>query len=806
MKGQLLQRGARLLAASVAVAGTGLVGGCLNRPIEPVEPRSTATVVVPFTQSAVDKIDLLLMIDNSRSMADKQLILAAAVPDLVRGLVNPKCIDPKTGNVAINQPAGPTENCPDAETKRDFNPVLDIHIGIISSSIGGHGSDACPNVETVTCPGNAANASNNDKGHLITRQDACAGGAVPTYQTQGFLAWDPKGKLEPKGEANIGTINIDVNTGAVTTGMPGLVPTLKDLVIGTGQIGCGYEAQLESWYRFLIDPDPYDTISVVAGKTTPAGLDAELIQQRKDFLRPSSLLAIIMLTDENDCSIKEFGQFYFAAQQRDPNNNQKNFYLPKSRAACQTDPNDKCCVSCGQTPPAGCPQTDPACGTHDNKTDDVNLRCFDQKRRFGIDFLYPIDRYTNGLTSPTVPNRAGEMVKNPIFSDLVPSDGDSNIRDASLVFLAGIVGVPWQDIARDPTNLANPDPKKKGFKSASELGTADASGHTTWDYIIGDPANYKKPLDPHMEESVGPRTGTNPITGTQIAPTTAAAGTNPINGHEYTVGTIDGVQIAQDDLQYACIFDLPEPRDCSVGLISCDCNDPKNDNPLCEPDPSKGGNRTLQKRAKGYPGIRELSVLKSIGSQGIVASICPAQLTNLEADDFGYRPAIGSIIDRLKLALGGQCLPRQLTPDKEGQVQCLILEARNTGGVAGGDKCDAFCKGLPARQPVSADHKPAVEGARRPRSVRTRAGTASARSSSSTTATRRTRTTTSSTPARSRRAIRRCSTARRSRAGATSTSRPASATRTCSTSARRPRSTRSASSATATRRREPRCS
>ncbi len=43
--------------------------------------------------------------------------------------------------------------------------------------------------------------------------------------------------------------------------------------------------------------------------------------------------------------------------------------------------------------------------------------------------------------------------------------------------------------------------------------------------------------------------------------------------------------------------------------------------------------------------------------------------------DFGYRPAIGSIIDRLKQALGGQCLSRTLTADEKGQVPCLIIEA-----------------------------------------------------------------------------------------------------------------------------------
>ena len=54
--------------------------------------------------------------------------------------------------------------------------------------------------------------------------------------------------------------------------------------------------------------------------------------------------------------------------------------------------------------------------------------------------------------------------------------------------VAYIVGVPWQDIARDSHDLT------KGFKNATELAAKDKAGHTTWDYIIGDPANYVAPL------------------------------------------------------------------------------------------------------------------------------------------------------------------------------------------------------------------------------------------------------------------------------------------------------------------------
>ncbi len=650
----------QITCALVSIVGAGSVGGCLNRPIQPNEPRRTSTIVEPFKQSAVDKIDLLLMVDNSRSMADKQQILAAAVPDLVGALVNPKCVDPK-GTPMTTQPATVAEDCPTGLI-REFKPITNIHIGIVTSSLGGHGGSACP----VPAPGaacsNEVNPSNNDAGHLTSRKNECGGEVFPTYQNKGFLAWDPEQKLMPVGEANIGSIAIDAN-GNVTTGQPGIVPSLKDLVVGAGQLGCGYEASLEAWYRFLIDPEPYETITVQSNKAVPAGIDSLLLQQRADFLRSSSLLAIIMLTDENDCSVKESSYFYLATNANP---------LPRARKECLTNPNDPCCKSCALAQ-GNCPD-DAECKAKpflDAITEDTsNLRCFDQKRRFGIDFLYPIDRYTQALRNPSVPSRSG-MAPNPIFSDLNPTKGeDHTIRDAGLVFIAGIAGVPWQDIARDPADLT------KGFKNSAELETKDAKNNnlTTWDVILGDPANYVSPTDPHMIESVKPRDG--------LSPPASPDNADPINGHEYTIAK-------NDDLQYACVFDLPAPRNCAaMGVNGCDCGTPGNDNPLCDATTD-----TLQVRAKAYPGTRVLSMLRSVQDQGIVASVCPKQLTDKATADYGYRPAIGAIIDRLKSALGGQCLPRELKPDANGQVQCLILEALKVNGTPS-CKTSAFRKDL----------------------------------------------------------------------------------------------------------------
>ena len=666
------------------------VSGCLDRPLEPSDPRITSTVQEKLPQSKINKIDLLLMIDNSASMGDKQAILASAVPDLVRGLVSPGCVD-DAGVLAPKQPASTTDPCP-GNTFREFDAITDIHVGLISSSLGSRGANGC-------LAGTTATISRDDHGHLLARSDSSKGSAlaaqdIPTYNQQGFLAWDPDQTLTPKGIGTLGDMS----------GAPGIVPTLAEMVHGVGQDGCGFESQLESWYRFLVDPEPYESIGIKEGKSFVQGIDTELLAERKGFLRPDSLVAIILLTDENDCSLNDVGKSFNAAQ---IGTQQSPVTLPRARHECATDPDDVCCKSCSASP-GSCPP-DPTCGEPAKAQEDpVNLRCFDQKRRFGIDFLYPLDRYTSALTRATVPNRAGELVPNPLFPKPDAASGVISPRtaDGGLVFLAGIVGVPWEDIARrnadgKPDLRAGLDENHKavgGFKTARELGDRDAKGRTAWDQILGNPAKKILAADPLMRESRAPRTGTVPSTGDALASIDAKSPiANPINGHEWDTSWAEN-----GDLQYACTFPLPVPKvDCTS--TSCDCN-AGGKNPLCQDE--NGTYTNTQFRAKAYPGVRELAVLKEIGDQGIVASVCPAQLRHAEPEygDYGYRPATGAIVERLKSRLTGTCLHRSLSPNATGQVECLILEAR---ALPAGDTCNCDAPAVLARQDVQPAHEEA---------------------------------------------------------------------------------------------------
>ena len=90
------RRGKRRWVATATLLIAPLLGvssACLDRPIGRPEPVTTNIFVDQITQTSVDKIDLLFMIDNSISMADKQAILADAVPLLVTRLITPICVD-----------------------------------------------------------------------------------------------------------------------------------------------------------------------------------------------------------------------------------------------------------------------------------------------------------------------------------------------------------------------------------------------------------------------------------------------------------------------------------------------------------------------------------------------------------------------------------------------------------------------------------------------------------------------------------------------------------------------------------------
>jgi hypothetical protein len=484
--------------------------------VEPPPTDAPAPVVT-------DKLDLLFVVDNSISMADKQAELARAIPGMIRDLTT----------------ATPTTKA-----------FTDVHVGVITSSLGSHGTSACA-IEITS-------AASNDKGHLLPRpgDTSCATVAASP------LTW---------------------TTGADATK---LGTTSTCVVQSAKENGCGYEATLEAMYHFLVDPAPYLKAEVkctfgISGdacgsnKIIVEGIDDEILKERAAFLRPDSTVAIIVLSDENDFSLKPAGLNWL------PWGYGKG-QMQRGWAACNTVPDDfepetaaefmklhtdYKCFSCFEN------ASDPNCKVAwptsplNNDVDGRNLRGFNQTKRFGYNFLWSRDRYVSALTKSMVLASDGTTKPNPLFS---------GGRSPANVIFAPIVGLP-------PNLVRGAD----GFPKPTLTSTE-------WGKLVG-PIGTR---DPHMVESIAPRMGVPKYAGDRTI--------DPVNGGDRDIA--DG-----DDLQYACIA----KRAVAGKGNDCEGPSPATKSPLCDAT----GNQLYY---KAFPGLRALRVAQSVN--GFAASICDPNL------------------------------------------------------------------------------------------------------------------------------------------------------------------------------------
>jgi hypothetical protein len=710
------------LGAAVCVV-FGIVEGCIDRPVAATEPITRTNFIASVASNSIDKVDLLFDIDNSASMGDKQAYLAKAIPDLLTRLVQPNCID---GNKNITGKANLAGDCAEAMSHAEFPPVHNMHIGIVSSSLGQRLGDEClPDGTIMTLQGTIPR-HNDDQGHLLNRTanpkdltDYTEGTLADAPPPDDFLNWFPSADLAPSNTLETSTGPQPVST--MSRDGSTLVTDFQRLVTGVHQFGCGIESQLESWYRFLIQPDPYASLTTVpCGSNKCAkwvGVDTTILQQRADFLRPDSLVAVIVLTDENDSEVdvRSIGGTGWRFML------QNSFNPPRGTQVCLSNPNDPGCTSCA----FGKNGNDPNCTTNGGMYSDLhdwganlNLRHVHEKQKYGVSVQFPLQRYVLGLTSTRVPNRdteyppgatsyqgtARENLKcvNPLYAAKLASSGGNarwaptpdelcNLtpgdRKPGLVFYAHIGGVPHQLLQTDPTMSDSPQ--------------KDTLTDDDWTLILGrDPENFDySGIDPHMVEDYKPRTGVPvPSHGFPVADPTSATGTDPISGREWVTDSVapHGEHDSYVDLEYACTFKLDKTRDCSMARTSqdqtiaesCDCETPNDSTGTFSHDEVPAvchdATPTQQDSAKAYPTIRELELARMLGkvsgaNEGIISSLCPIHTTDMSPDGmsdplFGYRPAMTAIINKLKNQLSNQCLPQRLTIDPStGKVPCLVL-------------------------------------------------------------------------------------------------------------------------------------
>ena len=214
-----------LVAGGLALAVGGLA--CPNRDLGPVRPVVQSGTKIKIVQAVSDAVDLLVMVDNSNSMAQEQANLTSNFQILTNALTNP-----------------PDDN---GDGQPDHPPVADLHIGVVSSDMGTGG------FAVQTC----RDAIDGDDGILRNTPSGAVAGCADSYPP--YLSF---------------------TEGDDPTGIAGDFACIATL--GTG--GCGFEQQLKAARKAL-------TVHA-------AGANA-------GFLRDNSLLAILWVTDEEDCSVRE---------------------------------------------------------------------------------------------------------------------------------------------------------------------------------------------------------------------------------------------------------------------------------------------------------------------------------------------------------------------------------------------------------------------------------------------------------------------------------------------------------------------
>ena len=164
----------------------------------------------------------------------------------------------------------------------EFTPVKSLRVGVITSDMGTGPGGVCA----------GTSGQFGDDGVLLTAGNT-ATGCMASYPT--WLSFEAEGTQTPEQFAD------DVNC-----------------VASVGLNGCGFEQQLEAILKAL---SPSGSGIQFSGGTVGHG-DG----QNSGFVRENSLLAIIALTDEDDCSVSDLGLFVQENPAYNPNLNLRCHY------------------------------------------------------------------------------------------------------------------------------------------------------------------------------------------------------------------------------------------------------------------------------------------------------------------------------------------------------------------------------------------------------------------------------------------------------------------------------------------------
>ncbi len=281
----------RFFIGAVALIAAFFVSGCLDPPLKELNPCLVSGVIIDQDVNKVDKIDLLFVVDNSKSMEQEQAKLRDQIPRMIKVLTTGDKTPPPIDNV---------EN-------KDFPPVKDLHLAVVSTDMGLPGLLPEENPDTTGACNNVGDDGNflNNPSEAIAAGMNCPGTGAGGYPI--FLE-----HLREEKEQTSVTIQRAESTAAAF----GCVSTL-------GLSGCGFEMQLESPLKALW-PSQIGNLSEAHQSlriSFLAGSQGHGDNEHRDFLRGTpyhpteadklSLLAIIVVTDEEDCSAGARGDLQF---------------------------------------------------------------------------------------------------------------------------------------------------------------------------------------------------------------------------------------------------------------------------------------------------------------------------------------------------------------------------------------------------------------------------------------------------------------------------------------------------------------
>ena len=211
-------------------------------------------------------VDVLFVIDNSNDMAEQISDLAARFPAFVRALLEPPDRDD--------------------DGEPDWLPVTDLHLGVVTTDMGTGG------FTVPTC----REPDFGDDGILRTQGNVAISGCMATYPT--FLTARP-GVSDPDATAEDLRCVADMGTG-----------------------GCGFEQPLDA------------TLKAITRSSSPVrffrGTRGHADGANGGFIRDDSLLAVVLLTSEEDCSVADPELFNPSSATYSGNLNLRCFMYPRA--------------------------------------------------------------------------------------------------------------------------------------------------------------------------------------------------------------------------------------------------------------------------------------------------------------------------------------------------------------------------------------------------------------------------------------------------------------------------------------------